>query len=400
MTRPLQLFLLISLTFIFHGCRENRAKEAGLVKKAIISEQKLVHDTTVIKTPSYYKLRHLFDEASRRGFNGNILVARKGKIIYRDAFGYADFRSKENLTVDSRFQLASVSKQFTAVAIMLLKEQGKLSYLDPVQKFIPEFPYEGINLHLLLSHRSGLPNYVYFCDHLCSDHNTPLSNNDVIGLMSDNKPEIYAKPDRRFQYCNTNYCVLASIVEKVSGMSYRAFLHKYLFDPAGMTETEIFSTIDTVHIPQSVKGHYANKREVKYNYLNGVVGDKGLYSTITDLFRWENALSNEKIIKRETLDEAMLPTSDIKRNGSSYGYGYRLRFLEDSTRIVYHGGWWQGFKSCYMRFPKDETLIVVLSNVANRGFDMGLLLDAYSIITPGFANPYSSRISSRDSLSF
>jgi CubicO group peptidase (beta-lactamase class C family) len=183
-------------------------------------------------------------------------------------------------------------------------------------------------------------------------------------------------------------------------MSYKEFIKKNLFEPAGMKNTEVFSLLDTTIIENSVKGHYANKRHVQYNYLNGVVGDKGLYSTVTDLYKWDKALFSGKIIKKETLEFGLQPTSEIKRNGQSYGYGWRLRFLEDSTKIVFHGGWWQGFKSCYMHIPKDETLIVVLSNVANRGFNFGLLLDAYTMITPGFKNPYSNRISSRDSLSF
>jgi CubicO group peptidase (beta-lactamase class C family) len=202
---------------------------------------------------------------------------------------------------------------------MLLKEQGKLTYLDPVKKFIPDFPYEEVNIHMLLSHRSGLPNYVYFCDHLCDDRSTPLSNNDVISLMSNRKPEPYAKPDKRFQYCNTNYCVLATIIEKASGMSFREFLHKYLFDPSGMKNTELFSMMDTIKIDNAVKGHFANGRAMEYNYLNGVVGDKGVYSTVTDLFKWDNALFAGKIISKETLEDGLRPTSEIKRNGASYG---------------------------------------------------------------------------------
>lgn len=393
---------ILTLLLSFASCDLKKPGNAAGVKRDTLMRIASFNDsdTIVLRNKEYHLLAKLFSSANKKGFNGNVLVAKKGKIIYRDSWGYADFSKKQQLSNSSRFQLASVSKQFTAIGIMLLQEQGKLSYLDPVQKFLPDFPYPNINIHLLLSHRSGLPNYTYFCDHFCKNRETPITNSEVLQLMSEKKPEAYFKPDKRFQYNNTNYCVLASIIEKVSGMSYREFVHKNLLEPAGMRETEVFSSADQVEIPYSVKGHYANGRYVKYNYLNGVVGDKGMYSTITDLFLWDKALSSGKILKRETLEQAFLPTSDIRKNGSSYGYGYRLRFLEDSTKIVFHGGWWQGFKSCYMKIPKDDILIVVLTNVANHGFSMGLLLDAYSLVTPGFTNPYASQISSRDSLSF
>lgn len=392
----LPFLLLIASVY---SCRQNRG---SVPPKPDIEIAKSIadSDTIVVKGKEYYMLSRLFDAANRNGFNGNVLIARKGKVLYRDSWGYADMSKRELLNLDSKFQLASVSKQFTAVAIMLLKEQGKLSYADPVQKHLPEFPYKDITIDLLLSHRSGLPNYVYFCDHLCKDRETPVSNSSVLNLMQTCKPEPYFKPGKRFQYSNTNYCILALIVERASGLSYRDFLHNYLFKPADMRETEVFSLLDTMKIENSVKGHYANGRYVKYNYLNGVVGDKGLYSTVTDLFKWDKALFSGKIISKETLDGATLPSADIKRDGSSYGYGYRLKYLNDTTKLVFHGGWWQGFKTCYLRIPKDETLIIVLTNVANRGFSMSMLLDAYAAITPEFSNPYSNQKFSRDSISF
>ena len=157
--------------------------------------------------------RHLH---KKKGFNGTVLVTKYDQIIYRGAFGYADFKTKDTLSTQTVFQLASVSKQFTAVAVMMLKEQGKLNYDDSLQVYIPDFPYKGITIKQLLTHRSGLPNYTYFSDKLWPDRKVDLNNDDVLSMMAVHKPNIYYQPDRTFSYSNTGYALLASVVEKAT----------------------------------------------------------------------------------------------------------------------------------------------------------------------------------------
>ena len=178
-----------------------------------------------------------------RQFNGNVLVARKGKIIYERAIGWADYLHRDSLKINSVFELASVTKPFTATAILLLEEQGKLNLDQNVKEFFPDFPYEGITIRLLLSHRSGMMNYVYFTDDIWKEKMKPMSNMDVMKLIAQHKPAPYAQPDKVFHYNNSNYMVLAAIIEKVTGKSYTHFMENAIFKPLGMKNTHVFSRI-------------------------------------------------------------------------------------------------------------------------------------------------------------
>ncbi|MGP8216703.1 MAG: serine hydrolase domain-containing protein [Bacteroidia bacterium] len=295
-------------------------------------------------------------------FNGNVLVAHEGKVLYKGSFGVSDFKTKELLTDSSEFQLGSVSKQFTAVAIMILKEQGKLDYSDTIQKFFPGFPYKGVTVGMLLSHRSGLPNYMYLCGNVCKDQKTPLDNMQVVQLLIDKHPPKYFPPNRKFDYSNTNYCVLAAIAEKVSGVPFAEFLRYKIFTPLGMTHTYIFDKNDTV-IPNAVTGYDANYRKAGIDFLDGVAGDKGIFSTTEDVLKWDQALYTDKLLKQSTLKEAFTPHSRWM-NQHNYGYGWRLAIFDHDT-LVYHDGWWHGFNAAFMRDIKGKNTIIVLSNHVN-----------------------------------
>lgn len=331
------------------------------------------------------QLNAYFTALNKRGFNGNVLIAQQGLVIYDKAFGFKNRKTKDSLTINTNFQLASVSKQFTAVAIMMLKEKGLLNYTDSIEKFILGFPYKGITVHDLLCHRSGLPNYMYFCDALCSDKFTPLSNFDVVDLMLNYRPWEYFRPGKRFNYSNTNYCVLAAIIEKLSGSSFNEYITQNIFKPLGMTNSVVYSAVDSTYIPEEAIGHYYTGKPIEKNYLNGVVGDKGIYSSVHDLFKWEQALYTEKLLSRETLAEAFLPKNKTRKN-SNYGYGWRMFNLDDGTRVLFHGGWWQGFRNSLIRIEKDKTSIIVLSNVENRSFTIYNLPDILKILYPSADN--------------
>jgi CubicO group peptidase (beta-lactamase class C family) len=301
---------------------------------------------------------------TKRGFNGTVLVAQHGQIIYKGAFGYADLRKKDTLTTQSAFQLASVSKQFTAMAIMLLKERGKLNYDDNVKQFYPEFPYEGITIRQLLSHRSGLPDYTYFSENFWPDRKKFLTNQEVINIMAKHKPKPFYLPNKRYDYSNTGYSVLAAIVEKVSGMSFDKFMHKEVFMPLGMMHTWIYNGTNGDLIQNQTVGYSAGRRKVEESYLNGATGDKGVYSTVEDLFKWDRALYTTNLVKASTLEEAFMPgNKEMKKE--NYGFGWRIKTLDCGEQVVYHGGWWHGYKSYLMRNRKDQSTIIVLSNIAN-----------------------------------
>lgn len=300
--------------------------------------------------------------AEREKFNGTALFAHDGKVLFSQCYGYSNLSTKIPLTDSSEFQLGSVSKQFTAVAIMMLKEKGKLDYDDKVTEYFPDFPYTGVTIRMCLAHRSGLPNYEWTCYAEKKDEVTLIDNMQLMDLLAEYKPEAYFKPNRLYEYCNTNYCVLAAIVEKISGIRFSEFLRENIFTPLGMTHTHIFDKSDTT-IPDRVVGYEHNFKKSGSDLLDGIAGDKGIYSTTADLFKWDQALYTDKLLKQSTLREAWQPHSRWMRN-KSYGFGWHLLKWDGDT-IIYHGGWWHGFNANFIRDVKNKNTIIILSNRVN-----------------------------------
>lgn len=300
-------------------------------------------------------------------FNGNILVAQNGVILYENSYGYADYKHKDTLSLKHRFQIGSVSKQFTAMAIMILHQRGLINYSDSIQKFFPEFPYKGITVYQLLTHRSGLSNYNYFCD-FYTDRETTIHNKDVLQLMIDSMPAPYYPPNQGFHYCNTNYALLAAIVEQVSGMPFENFANKEIFNKAGMWNTTIFVKDKHQPIYKAAKGYHYKWVEALHTYQDGVTGDKGVYTTVEDLLRWDKALYEDKLIPDSSLQRAFEYPAVRTNSIHAYGFGWRLRKCVDGSKIIYHGGWWRGFNALFVRDIKNKVTIVILSNIRTRSF--------------------------------
>ena len=305
-----------------------------------------------------------------RNFNGNVLVAKHGKIIYENAIGWADYLHRKELNINSQFELASITKTMTGTAILMLMEQGKLSLNDDVKKFFPDFPYDGITVRLLLTHRSGLMNYVYFTDDLYRaehrDERKGISNKDEMALISQYKPHPFNKPDKRFLYNNSNFMVLGSIIEKVTGQPYADFMKAHIFQPAGMAHTAVYSKAVYDKIPVDVVGHDRGqwRYSVAQNFLDGPVGDKGVYSTVGDLYLFDRALRAGRLLKQATMDSAYVPRNPMLHGHFSYGYGWRI-FEAPGQQVIYHTGWWHGFRHIFLRDMKDDITIVLLSNLSN-----------------------------------
>jgi CubicO group peptidase (beta-lactamase class C family) len=305
-----------------------------------------------------------------RGFNGNVLVAKKGKIIYENAIGWADYLHRDSLKLSSQFELASVTKTMTSTAILMLLERGKLTLDDDVKKFFPDFPYDGVTIRLLLTHRSGMMNYVYFIDDIYrSQHlnqRKGLTNADAMKMIAEYKPRPFNVPNKRFLYNNSNFMVLGAIIEKVSGMSYADFMKQNVFIPASMAHTNVYSKAVYDKIPVDVVGHDRGqwRYSVAQNFLDGPVGDKGIYSTVADLFLFDRALRAGRLLKQATLDSAYVPRNPMVHGHFSYGYGWRT-FTAPGQQVIYHTGWWHGFRHIYLRDMKNDITIVLLSNLAN-----------------------------------
>lgn len=371
----MRLLLVTILSFVFISCA---AKEHEKGKYLNIN---LEPDTTA--STSFGKISDFFRRQGKLGkFNGVVLFAEKGKVIYKEAFGFADFKSKTKLNIDSKFQLASVSKTFTATAIAILHQRNEISYYDKIQKYIPDFPYEGITISMLLSHRSGLSNYMYFTDNLLSDvhKKKSISNKDVIDLIKKYKPKPNYPPDKKYNYSNTNYILLASIIEVITGKKYEDFLKEEIFDKIGMKNTVVYNKNLSPEFPSEVVGYKSRKYEAENSYLNGVVGDKGIYSTVDDLFIFDQALRNAIIIDSTEFDSLYLPRHKEIKVKDNYGYGWRIHQKKKGGKIVYHGGWWKGFRAYFIRDLDADKTIIILKNI-NLGGKIGFekLLSLFDI---------------------
>lgn len=310
------------------------------------------------------------NKAKFAGFNGCVLVAQKGQVIYKNSFGYSNFKTKDSLKINSAFQLASVSKTFTATAILMLVDEGKLTLKDNVQKFFPKFPYNGITIDLLLSHRSGLFNYIYCCEKYCDKPNQynkgVFDNAAMMEIITNNKCDVYAQSNKKFEYCNTNYAILACIVEKASGQSFADYVEQNIFKPLGMNNSWVHNPKGSVVHKNKTVGHKASGYFEDDTYADDVVGDKGIYSTVEDMLKWDQSFYGETLLKKETKEMAFKGYSNEHKGKRNYGYGWRLTDDGKNPKIIYHNGWWHGYNSLFFRRPSDQTTVIVLGNKYNR----------------------------------
>lgn len=296
-------------------------------------------------------------------FNGAVIVGQKDSVFYADTFGFSNYQLKDSISLHSSFQLASVSKQFTAVAILQLYQKGLLKLNDTIQQFFPEFPYKNITIHQLLVHRSGLPNYHYFMQHIPTTYDTLIGNQDIVNEMIDKFPDTYYRPNRRYHYSNTGYALLAAIVEKVSGLKFEDYLDENIFEPLQMNNSFAYRGKFSKVKKLKTQGYLYRWRKAEDNYLDGVLGDKGVYCSVLDLFKWDQGLYAGKIINADTLNLAFKPMGKPKYFNSNYGYGWRMyHWGADSVKVIFHGGWWHGYRNLLMRIPQDSVTVVVLKN--------------------------------------
>ncbi len=305
--------------------------------------------------------------------NGVVLYAEQDQIIYEKAFGFRDLntRRKDSLRVDDAFQLSSDSKMFTAEAIMLLKTDGKLDYDDDVRKFIPELPYEGITIRMLLNHRSGLPRYDSMADEFWPDRKKPFSNEALIDMLAKQKPEPYGTPDAAYFYNNINYALLASVVERVSRQHFEDFMRERIFEPLGMDHSYIYSmrgeeTV-SLYMPTEVHGHDLFRRgpvKAQNDYLNGVMGDKIMFSNVEDLWTFNQALDRQLLLPDSLQSEAFQPGSPAWKHDENYGFGWRM--TREHPGVYFHYGWWKGYRSAIIRDTAHRRFLAILCNTTQQ----------------------------------
>jgi CubicO group peptidase (beta-lactamase class C family) len=314
-------------------------------------------------------------EVSVNKFNGNLLIAQSDHIIYQKAFGYRNYLTKESLDNNSIFGLASITKEFTAMGILLLKERGKLTLNDSLRKFFPELPYSGITIQHMLTHTSGLPDEEEVMKENWN-HKVIASNSDLIKVLANKQFSAHFQPGKKWEYSNTAFELLASIIEKVSGISYKTFIQNYIFDPLKMTSSLV--TTNSMQFGKDISNYaygyiYSDSlknyilptviQELDFVfYLDGLYGAGDISSTTGDLLKWDRAIKNHTLLSERTQNEMLSPQSiqDTVQE-MFYGYGEMLGRNEIGN-YVRHGGGWPGYHTMNFRYLTSDITIIVLSN--------------------------------------
>lgn len=321
--------------------------------------------------------------AAHKDFSGVVLVANKGKVIYHKAFGFKNFDTKEPLDTASIFELASITKQFTAMTIMMLKEEGKLNYDDLLEKYIPGLPYPNITIRHLLTHTSGLPDYQAVMDEHW-DKTKVAGNAECIEYLKTYAPPKNFEPGERWEYSNTGYMLLASVAEKASGIDFISFARTRIFVPLEMTKTDIRTQEEKSQLPQMAWGHiWVDEKNayvradsmIEFNYgiwLGARKGPGRISSTSSDLLKWDQALYQGKMVSDTTLAKAFTP---IKLNSNElydYGFGWTVQRHATLGKVVRHSGGNPGYNTHIVRYIDANRTIILLCNNAYANFNVVL----------------------------
>lgn len=342
-----QFYSLLIVLLIFSSCLNSSKTQSD--KKNIQTEQ----------------LDSLFNFSHSNGmFNGAVLVTKDDSIIYKKSFGFANEKTKEKITPESVFYIASVSKQFTAMGIMMLQERGKLSYDNKIKDVFPDYPahLENITIRQLLNHTSGLTDTEYY-------KLTEPSNKDVLEtLMKQDSLEL--ENGKTFRYSNSGYVILALIIEKTSKKPIDQFFNQEIFEPLEMNNTTATKAV-AENISNKVDGY--NLIGSKVDYKSSVIGPGGIYSTLNDLEKWNNALNTNKLISKKTLNEAFKNgklnegSISINMNGQEYGYGFGwMPYEQNGKKYVQHDGAVESYRSLIKKNLTDGYDYIFLTNQGGR----------------------------------
>lgn len=321
----------------------------------------------------------LMHQHAQKGFSGVLLVANNKEPLYHKAFGYREFAQKIPLQSTDIFELASVSKQFTTMIIMMLKEKGKLNYDDPVEKYL-NIPYKNISIRHLLTHTSGLPDYQDIMDKYW-DKSKVAGNTEILEYLNRYHPPNLFEPGTSYQYSNTGYVLLASIAEKASGKDFIKLANKWIFKPLRMRRTAIRTLQQKSATKNFAIGHIYIQEKQQYIradsfpssdytiWLGNRKGPGRVSSTASDLLKWDNALYSNRLVNQFTLQEAFTPMKLKNDSISNYGFGWMIRSDTLLGKVVMHTGDNPGYKTQIIRYIDPHKTIILLCNNAYGNFD-------------------------------
>lgn len=295
--------------------------------------------------------------------SGGLLIAKGNKIIFEKYRGFGREGKQMPIDENTPLHVASVSKTMTAMAVLKLVEAGKLKLEDNLTKFFPKFPYADITVFSLLAQRSGLPKYEHFDQaikpvpqELKKEY---LTNQDVVEMLIKYKPALARISNTGFMYCNTNFALLALIVEKVTATPFPEAMQEIVFKPLKMTHTYIFQK---KNMPTASQSFFSGYRLYPLDHLDLIYGDKNVYTTPRDLLNFSVAIYSKDFLKPELEAKIFEPYSNEKKGINNYGFGFRMKNFDNGEKLTYHNGWWHGTNSVFAHLLKSKVTIIAIGN--------------------------------------
>jgi len=370
--------ILILSIFNFNSCKNkntDKTNDVPVVPKKVIDrslpgyydldfskiftndENESLPNDSIIKE----KLSDYYTEFwKKRHLSGGLLIARGDNILFENYTGYADIKIQQPVTAETSMHIASVSKLITSLAVLKLVEAGKLDLDQKVNSVLPSFPYEEISIRNLLSHRSGLQNYIYLAENERYLWDAKfMTNEDVLNLFSKNKPDLSFSPNTHFSYSNSNFAILALVVEKITGNPFPEAIKKMIFDPLEMEHTFVFQKQDSGKVALS---YYSNGKPYPFDYLDYVYGDKNVYSTPEDLYRLSKAMFASNFLSKNLLQQMFTPYSNERRGTKNYGLGIRMMIFPNGKKLTFHNGWWHGSNAVFVHLLDEKVTIIAIGN--------------------------------------
>jgi len=361
---------ILMLLLVLSSCKQKNDAASNS------SEKKAVDSVVLIKAGPKLSTQYIDNKKKsieffysknwgKQGANGGFLVAQNGQIIFEKYDGYANYKEKSPMASTTPLHIASVSKVITATAILKLLSEKKLSLDQKVTTILKEFPYPEVTIKTLLNHRTGMRNYAYFTEKKgIWDRHKILTNQDILTIMATKGIDLEFKTDTRFSYCNTNYAMLALVIEKVTGMAYKDAMEKIIFKPLGMTNTYVFDyEKDKKTATPSYRGNFSL---VNMDYLDAIYGDKNIYSTPRDLLKFDDGRNSANFLDPKLLKLAYIGYSNEHKGTKNYGLGIRMVNWDTGKNFYFHNGWWHGNTSAYITMPDEKVTIIALSNKMDR----------------------------------
>ena len=366
------LFVLILFALILFSCKKESSEEEqikttlpnfgnvdldGVFKnKDHTLENK---DSLVAVLDRYYK--NVWEKGN---LWGGFMVAKGDEILYEGYRGFAQANDQEPINDTVALHVASISKSITAMATLKLVEAGKINLEDPLTKYFPKFPYPKVTILTLLNQRSGLPKYEYVIEKISPAppelSKKYLTNQDILNLLIRYQPELARPTDTGFMYCNTNYALLALLIERVTEKTFPEAMKQMVFRPLKMKHSYVFQEKDTLTAAKSF--FQRGPRVYPYDRLDVIFGDKNIYTTPRDLLNFSKALYSKDFLRPDLKKMIFEPYSNERPGINNYGLGFRMKVFDDQEKLTYHNGWWHGTNSVFAHLLKSQVTIIAIGN--------------------------------------